>query len=334
MNILITGGAGYIGSRAAMRLAAAGFTPVVFDNLSKGRRGRVRWGPFEEGDVRDAARLAEVFSRHQPAAALHFAAAIEVGESVEDPGKYWDNNVAGTLSLVDAMVRHGCFKLVYSSTCAVYAAADDGAVDETSPLDPISPYAVTKRASEMMLDDFDAAHGLKSVIFRYFNVADADAAHGLGQATKGATHLMPRLLCALAEGEVEMVIHGDDSPTPDGTCIRDFIHVLDLVDAHILGLRRLLNGGESRVYNLGTGRGASVKQVIETASEVVGHRPKVRIGPRRAGDAVRLVSGSSRATDELDWSPQASDLKKILADSWAWMQAEQSELSSKSVMVP
>jgi UDP-glucose 4-epimerase len=307
MHILVTGGAGYIGSHACRALAQAGFIPVAYDNLSKGRRTAVQWGPLEEGEMLDGARLDQVFERYKPAAVMHFAARIEVGESVTNPGKYWRNNFIGSLTLAEAMRGAGCDRLVFSSTCAVYDGNTDTDLSEESPIGPINAYGGSKRATEMMLADFGAAHGLQSIIFRYFNVAGAAPGAGIGQTHARATHIIPRLLAALEEGTAAMTVYGDDYPTPDGTCIRDYIHVDDLVAAHVAGLKRLLEGGGSRVYNLGTGQGASVREVIETAARVVGHAPDIRTGPRRAGDATRRVSGSARAAEDLGWTPKSSD---------------------------
>jgi len=328
MKILVTGGAGYIGSHACRALAAAGHLPVTFDNLSKGRRAAVRWGPFEAGDILDRDRLDAVFAAHAPGAVMHFAGAIEVAESVTNPGKYWRNNTAGSLMLAEAMVAAGCGRIVFSSTCAVYDEAAGGAGDltEESPLGPVSPYASSKRAAEALLGDFSRGHGLQAVILRYFNVAGAAPGEGIGQRHRNATHIIPRLLVALEGGVPEMVINGGDYPTPDGTCVRDYIHVTDLATAHVAGLERLAGGQGGRVYNLGTGRGASVREVIETAMTVTGRQAPIRVGPRRAGDAVRLVSGSARARDELGWVPENSDLETILADAWAWHQAGGREL--------
>ena len=320
-HILVTGGAGYIGSHACRALATAGYTPVAYDNLSKGRRNAVQWGPLEVGDLADRARLADVFATYSPVAVMHFAAAIEVGESVTDPGKYWLNNFFGSLSLAETMVDARCLNLVFSSTCAVYDGGTGDDLNEDSPIGPINAYGGSKRATEMMLADFEAAHGLKTIIFRYFNVAGAATGAGIGQRhDDSATHIIPRLLMALAGGVGHMTINGDDYPTHDGTCVRDYIHVEDLVAAHVAGLERLVNGGDSRVYNLGTGRGASVREVIEAAGSVVGHLPQIQVGPRRKGDAARLVSGSARAGEELAWSPKYSDLETILGDAWAWHQ--------------
>lgn len=319
MNILVTGGAGYIGSHACRALASSGYTPVAYDNLSTGRRSAVKWGPFEEGSLLDGERLSEVFTEYKPLAVMHFAAAIEVGESVTDPGKYWQNNFLGSLSLAKCMVEANCLRMIFSSTCAVYDGGTGEDLSEDSPIGPINAYGGSKRATEMMLADFDVAHGLRATIFRYFNVAGAAKGAGIGQRhDETATHIIPRLLMALDGGVGHMTIHGNDYPTPDGTCVRDYIHVEDLVDAHVMGLEHLNQSGESRVYNLGTGRGASVREVIDAAGEVVGNPPQIQIGPRREGDAVRLVSGSARAGQELGWHPKKSALETIVADAWDW----------------
>ncbi len=318
MHVIVTGGAGYIGSHACKALAEAGFVPVAFDNLSKGRAAAVKWGPLEEGDLLDRARLDEVFAKYAPVAIMHFAAAIEVNESVTEPDKYWRNNFIGALNLAEAAVAAGCLNFVFSSTCAVYDGNTDQDLTEDSPFGPINAYGSSKRATEMMLADFGAAYGLNTIIFRYFNVAGAASEAGIGQSHADPTHIIPRLLIALEGGMGHMTIYGDDYPTPDGTCVRDYIHVNDLVEAHIAGLNRLLEGGEGGAYNLGTGRGASVREVIEVSGDVVGHMPQIMVGPRRAGDAVRLVSGSAKAREDLGWTPNSSDLETILADAWAW----------------
>lgn len=318
MYVLVTGGAGYIGSHACKLLAEAGFVPVAYDNLSKGRRSASKWGPLVVGDLSDREHLDQVFAEYAPIAVMHFAAAIEVGESVNDPGKYWRNNFGGSLTLAEAAAAAQCLNFVFSSTCAVYDGDTDEDLTEASPIGPINAYGGSKRATEMMLTDFGQAYGLKTIIFRYFNVAGAARNEGIGQSHAEPTHIIPRLLIALEGGTGHMTINGDDYPTQDGTCVRDYIHVNDLAAAHVLGLKRLLGGADGGAYNLGTGRGASVREVIEAAGDVVGHMPQIQTGPRRAGDAVRLVSGSKKAKEELGWVPESSDLKTILADAWAW----------------
>ena len=318
MHVLVTGGAGYIGSHACKALAEAGFVPVAYDNLSNGRASAVKWGPLEEGDLADRAGIDQVFAKYAPVAVMHFAAAIEVGESVTEPGKYWRNNFIGSLTLAEAAVAAGCLDMVFSSTCAVYDGNTEDDLTEDSAFGPINAYGSSKRATEMMLEDFATAHGLKSIIFRYFNVAGAAQGAGIGQSHANPTHIIPRLLIALEGGMGHMTINGSDYPTPDGTCIRDYIHVNDLVDAHIAGLKHLLEGRDGAAYNLGTGRGASVREVIEASGDVVGHMPQIAVGPRRDGDAVRLVSGSRKASNDLGWAPKSSDLETILTDAWAW----------------
>jgi UDP-glucose 4-epimerase len=319
-RVLVTGGAGYIGSHACKALSRDGITPVAFDNLSTGWADAVKFGPFEEGDLLDRARLDEVFAEHRHEAVIHFAAFSDVGEATRDPGRYWRNNVAGTLTLVEAMLAAGCPRMVFSSTCAVYGDQDGVTLDESCPTAPIGAYGASKRAIEDMTRDFEAAHGLRTVTFRYFNVAGADPESEVGEAHDPETHLVPLMLMAVAGRRPALTIHGTDYPTPDGTCIRDYVHVWDLVGAHVLGVRRLLDGGESRLYNLGTGSGFSVREVVE-ASRAVTNRPvPVDEGPRRPGDAVRLVSGSTRAADELGWTPERSTMRTMIGDAWAWHQ--------------
>ncbi|MBM9595142.1 UDP-glucose 4-epimerase GalE [Roseitranquillus sediminis] len=319
-TILVTGGAGYIGSHACKALARAGYTPVTYDDISTGWEEAVRFGPLERGDLMDRARLDEVFARHAPAAVMHFAARSDVGESARDPGKYWRDNVGGSLALFEAMLAAGCDRLVFSSTCAVYGDQDGVTLDEDCAAAPINAYGASKRAIEDMARDFGAAHGLTSVIFRYFNVAGADPEAEVGEFHRPETHLVPLMLDAICGRRPALTIHGTDYPTPDGTAIRDYVHVTDLVAAHLAGLERLLQGGGSRLYNLGTGTGFSVREVVD-ASRAVTNRPvPVEAGPRRAGDAVRLVSGSRRATEELGWRPVRSDMPTMIADAWAWHQ--------------
>jgi UDP-glucose 4-epimerase len=324
-NILVTGGAGYIGSHACKVLKARGYTPVTYDNIGTGWRDAVKFGPFEQGDLRDRARLDEVFANYRPAAVMHFAALSLVGECMRDPGLYWDNNVGGSVTLFRAMAEAGCDNIVFSSTCATYGEQDNVVLDEDSPQAPINAYGGSKRAVEDMLRDFDAAHGLRHVIFRYFNVAGADPEAEVGEFHRPETHLVPLMLDAIDGRRDALTIHGTDYDTPDGTCIRDYVHVMDLVEAHVLGLERLQAGGASRVFNLGTGRGFSVREVIEQSAAVTNREVPVTEGPRRPGDCTKLVSGSSRAARELGWTPARSTLKNMVADAWRWHQAGQYE---------
>ena len=318
--VLVTGGAGYIGSHACKALARAGFHPVTFDDLSTGWAEAVKWGPLVRGSLHDRACLDQAFSEHAPAAVMHFAARSDVGESMRDPAKYWRDNVAGSLTLVEAAIAAGCLSFVFSSTCAVYGNQDGVLLEETAERRPINSYGKSKAAIEDMLADFAAVHGLRPTIFRYFNVAGADPDGETGEFHRPETHLVPLMLEAIMGRRSALTIHGTDYPTPDGTAIRDYVHVMDLVEAHVAGLRRLLEGGEGRLYNLGTGRGFSVREVVE-ASRAVTNRPvPVEEGPRRAGDAVRLVSGSRRAEAELGWTPDRSTMRQMIADAWTWHQ--------------
>ncbi|RBI67581.1 UDP-glucose 4-epimerase GalE [Roseovarius sp. TE539] len=320
-NILVTGGAGYIGSHACKVLAAAGHTPVTYDNLSTGWADAVRFGPFEKGDLTDRNRLDQIFAAYQPAAVLHFAALSQVGESMREPGLYWHNNVAGSLTLLQAAVQAGCDKIVFSSTCATYGEQDKVVLDEESPQNPINAYGASKRAIEDMLRDFEAAHGLQHVIFRYFNVAGADPEAEVGEYHRPETHLIPLMLDAVDGKRDALTIFGTDYDTPDGTCIRDYVHVMDLVEAHVLGLDWLQEGKDSRVFNLGTGTGFSVREVIEQAAAVTGRDVPYLEGPRRDGDCSKLVSGSSRAEAELGWRPRHSTPDRMIADAWRWHQS-------------
>lgn len=317
-TVLVTGGAGYIGSHACKALKAAGYTPVVFDNLSTGWRDAVKFGPFEQGDLTDRAALDAVFARWQPVAVMHFAALSQVGEAMAEPGRYWRNNVCGSLTLIEAAVAAGCLDFVFSSTCATYGEHDNVVLDEMTPQAPLNAYGASKRAVEDILRDMEAAHGLRHVIFRYFNVAGADPEGEIGEHHRPETHLIPVMLEAVDGQRPALTIHGTDYDTPDGTCIRDYVHVCDLVDAHLLGLDWLRAGRGSRVFNLGTGSGFSVRAVIEAAGTVTNAAVPVTEGPRRAGDATKLVSGSDRAGAELGWQPQRSTMAQMIADAWRW----------------
>lgn len=317
-HVLVTGGAGYIGSHACKLLAARGYVPVVYDNLSTGWAQAVKFGPFVEGDLLDRKKLDATFAAFQPVAVMHFAAFSLVGESVANPGKYWRNNVLGSLTLAEAAVAAGVLDFVFSSTCATYGEPDGFLPTEESPQNPINSYGSSKRAVEEILRDFDRAHGLRSVIFRYFNVAGADPDGQIGENHRPETHLIPVMLEAIDGQRPELVIYGTDYATHDGTCIRDYVHVMDLVEAHVLGLEWLLEGKGSRVFNLGTGSGFTVKEVLAHARAATGLKVPHRFGPRRGGDATSLVSGSQRAHEELGWTPVRSSLKLMIQDAWTW----------------
>jgi len=319
-NILVTGGAGYIGSHACKVLASAGYTPVTYDNLGTGWRDAVRFGPFEQGDLLDRARLDEVFAAWRPSAVMHFAALSLVGDSMQDPGRFWRGNVGGSLNLLEAAVAAECRNVVFSSTCATYGDHDGVILDEDTPQQPINAYGATKRAIEDMIGNFGHAHGLRSVIFRYFNVAGADPEGEIGEFHQPETHLIPLMLDAIDGKRAALTIFGTDYDTPDGTCIRDYVHVMDLVEAHVLGLKWLEEGKGNRVFCLGTGTGFSVREVIAESGRVTNREVPVVEGERRPGDAVRLVSGSRRASEELGWRPGRSTMGTMVADAWRWHQ--------------
>ena len=319
-NILVTGGAGYIGSHACKALAAAGHTPVTFDNLVTGWRDAVKFGPFVQGDLLNRAEIAAAFEQYQPVAVMHFAALSQVGDSMKQPGTYWRNNVEGSLNLIEATVAAGCKRFVFSSTCATYGDQDNVVLDENSAQHPINAYGASKRAIEDILRDFEAAYGLQSVIFRYFNVAGADPEGEVGEFHQPETHLIPLMLDAIDGKRDALTIFGTDYDTPDGTCIRDYVHVCDLVDAHVLGLNWLREDKGSRVFNLGTGTGFSVREVVEHSREVTNRAVPMTEGDRRPGDCTKLVSGSVRAETELGWRPTRSTLQQMITDAWRWHQ--------------
>ena len=319
-HVLVTGGAGYIGAHACKTLKAAGYIPVTFDNLANGWREAVRYGPFEQGDLSDRARLEKVFSQWQPVAVMHFAALSLVGDAMRDPGTYWRANVLGSLNLIEATVAAGCRNFVFSSTCATYGDQDGVVLDEDTPQQPINAYGKSKQAIEQMLGDFKTSHGLQSVVFRYFNVAGADPDGEIGEFHQPETHLIPLMLDAIDGKRPALTVFGTDYPTRDGTCIRDYVHVMDLVDAHVRGLRWLEAGGASQVFCLGTGKGFSVREVIDQSRAVTNREVPVIYGDRRAGDAVRLVCGSARAVRELGWQPTRSNMATMIADAWRWHQ--------------
>ena len=315
--ILVCGGAGYIGSITAHQLQADRFDVVVLDNLQKGHRAAVRDLPFYEGDLHDDALLDRIFTDHPIEAVVHFAANSLVGESVENPLDYYDNNVAATMHLLQAMVRHNVFRIVFSSTAAVYGEPEQIPILEDARHAPESPYGETKLAIERMLFWCDRAYGVRSVCLRYFNAAGALLDGSLGEDHAPESHLIPILLQTALGKRAQVSLFGDDYPTPDGTCIRDYIHVLDLADAHILALRHLLADGESRRYNLGSGTGYSVLELLTLAREITEREIPAEVAPRRAGDPAILVASSDAIHKELGWTPRYA-LRDILESAWAW----------------
>lgn len=319
-TVLVTGGAGYVGSHCCKALAEAGFMPVTYDSLDRGHRWAVNWGPLEEGDILDRARLDAVIARHKPAAVLHFAALTYVGESITDPALYYRVNTTGALTILEAMKAASVPCFVFSSTAATYGVPQVTPMPETHPQSPINPYGESKLMVEHMLRDFDAAYGLRSTALRYFNAAGADPDAQIGEDHDPETHLIPLVLDAAAGRRADIAVFGEDYDTPDGTCVRDYVHVADLADAHVLALRRLLSGGASRVFNLGNGNGFSVREVIAAAGKATGRPIAVRRGERRAGDPPVLVADSSRAKSELGWKPARAALEVQIADAWRWHQ--------------
>ena len=319
-SILVTGGAGYVGSHACKALAAAGHTPVVYDNLSRGHREAVRWGPLVEGDLHDSSRLAAAFSEYRIEAVMHFAAFAYVGESVRDPETYYRNNVGGTLALLAAMRGAGVERIVFSSTCAVYGVPDTLPIRETTTKAPLNPYGDTKLAIERALRWYEGAYGLRYMALRYFNAAGADPDGEIGEEHEPETHLIPLVLrAALGTGD-PLQIFGTDYPTPDGTAIRDYIHVADLADAHVRALGDLAAGGESAALNLGTGQGCSVREVIAAVERIGGRVVPRREVARRPGDPPELVADPALARARLGWQPRHSGIDTIIATALAWEQ--------------
>jgi UDP-glucose 4-epimerase len=322
-TILVTGGAGYIGSHAVLALQQAGYGVIVLDNLVYGHRDiveKVLQAELVVGDTNDRALLDQLFASHQVAAVMHFAAYAYVGESVTKPDKYYRNNVTGTLTLLEAMVNASVKSFVFSSTCATYGVPNVVPIPEDHPQNPINPYGATKLMVERILADFDQAYDFKSVSFRYFNAAGADPEGRLGEDHNPETHLIPLVLMAAMGKQESIAIFGTDYPTRDGTCIRDYIHVTDLAQAHVLGLEYLLKGGNSDFFNLGNGNGFSVKEVIETARQVTGTAIAAVERDRRPGDPPALVGSGEKARRVLGWSPEYADLSQILTHAWQWHQ--------------
>jgi UDP-arabinose 4-epimerase len=310
-------------------LALEGYEPVAFDNLSSGHTWAAKWGPLERGDILDRSALDRAIEKHRPSACLHFAAFAYVGESVSSPGKYYRNNVAGSLTLLEALRDHGVDQFVLSSTCATYGVHDKLPIDETIPQMPINPYGASKLMVERMLADFYAAHQLRSVALRYFNAAGADPDAEIGEDHDPETHLVPLILDAVSGDRDHITVFGSDYDTPDGTCIRDYAHVTDLARAHVLALQGLEQGLTHRAFNLGNGQGYSVREVIASVERVTKRRVPVRFGERRPGDPARLISNSRRAASELGWKPQISELDDIVATAWEWHRRRAQEKSRR-----
>jgi UDP-arabinose 4-epimerase len=317
-NILVTGGAGYIGSHATQALARAGYRPVTYDNMSSGNYAAVQWGPFVEGDIGDRALLLDTFKRFDIDAVMHFAAFAYVGESMTRPEIYFENNVAKSLTLLDAMRIAGIRHIVFSSTCATYGTPDVLPITEDTPQRPVNPYGETKLMVERALHWYGKAHDITSVALRYFNAAGADPEGRIGETHDPETHLIPLILDAALGHRAAIDIFGTDYPTPDGSCQRDYIHVADLADAHVRALEYLFDGGASTAVNLGTGRGHSVREVIAAVERVTGRRVPKRELERRPGDPAVLIADPSRAAALLGWYPVMSDLDTIIRTAWAW----------------
>ncbi|MBV8731705.1 MAG: UDP-glucose 4-epimerase GalE [Acidobacteriia bacterium] len=318
MQILISGGAGYIGSHTAKRLAQAGYEPIVLDNLRYGHRWAVRWGPFVEMDLSDREGLAQVFNEYRIEAVIHFAAFAYVGESMREPAAYFRNNVVNTLNLLDAMRERGVGRIVFSSTCATYGEPREIPIPENHPQHPVNPYGESKLMVERLLAWYGQAYGLGWTALRYFNAAGADPDGEIGEVHDPETHLIPRAIAASMGDLPALDLFGTDYDTPDGTAVRDYIHVTDLADAHLKALLRLERGGASGAFNLGTGQGHSVREVITMVEQVSGRKVPVNESPRRAGDPPMLVANPARAGRELGWTPQFSTLRHVVETACAW----------------
>ena len=328
-TILVTGGAGYIGSHAVLALRDAGYEVVILDNLVYGHRElveKVLKVELIQGDTGDRALLDQLFKTREFAAVMHFAAYAYVGESVSQPAKYYRNNVVGTLTLLEAMCEAGIKNFVFSSTCATYGVPQQIPISENQPQQPINPYGMSKLMVEQILSDFEHAYGLRSVRFRYFNAAGADPQGRLGEDHEPETHIIPLVLLTAMGKRESISVFGTDYDTPDGTCIRDYIHVTDLAQAHILGLDHLLKGGSSEVFNLGNGQGFSIQQVIEAAHVVTGRPIPVTLADRRPGDPPILVGSGEKAKRLLGWQPQYADLETILEHAWQWHQKRHGDI--------
>ncbi len=318
LPILVAGGAGFIGSHTCKALFQAGYCPIVLDNLCTGYRDYVKWGPFIEGSISNEGLVGEIVQHYQPCAVIHFASSINVGESVQDPQKYILNNVCDTVFFLKALRENGLEKIVFSSSAAVYGPSQVKTIDEGHPIGPINPYGYSKAWMETMLASYRDAYGMQSVIFRYFNAAGADKEGELGESHDPETHLIPLILQSALEIGDPITLFGQNYDTPDGTCIRDYVHVMDLADAHVKAIDYLLDGGPSVILNLGSEVGYSVAEVIKTASEVLGCPIPHKWGARREGDPARLVANPQKAKTVLHWQARHSDLSSLILDAWKW----------------
>jgi UDP-glucose 4-epimerase len=325
MNILLCGGAGYIGSHMAKWLAVRGFSATVLDNLSTGHRDAIQWGDFVEADLLDGTSLESVFSGRRIDAVMHFCARSLVGESMTMPYEYYANNVCGTLNLLQVMRKYGVDRLVFSSTAAVYGHPLHGVIDEDHPLNPINPYGQSKLMVERILSDAARAYGLRSVCLRYFNAAGASADGDIGEAHEPETHLIPNVLRSVLGGGAGLKVFGDDYPTADGTCVRDYVHVEDLAQAHQLALDYMSDRDGAHVFNLGSGKGFSVREVISAAERITKHSVAYDIAPRRPGDPAVLVASNAKARVELGWKPQFCGLDEIVGSAWRWHSSQRSQ---------
>lgn len=316
--VLVTGGAGYIGSHVSKALYKAGYLPVVYDSLELGHRWAVQWGPLEIGNLHDQKRLNEVLLKYKPIAAVHLAAYAYVGESLKHPDKYYWNNVGGSISLFNALISAGIKKLVFSSTCSTYGIPDSTPIFENHTQRPINPYGSSKLMVERILLDYDSSFGFNSVSLRYFNAAGADPEGDIGEAHEPEFHLVPLALNAALNNNKSLTIYGTDYPTIDGTCVRDYVHVSDLAEAHVLALKYLENGGDTTSLNLGTGKGFSVAEIIKSVMGVTGKSIQVYNGPRRAGDPHSLVADPSRALQVLGWTTSFPDISSQVEHAWKW----------------
>lgn len=319
-TVLVTGGAGYIGSHACKALARAGYGVVVFDSLVAGHRAAIKWGEFVEGDITDGRAVREAIERHGVAAVMHFAAFLDVGESVREPAKYYRNNVVGALTVLEAMAAAGVGPFVFSSTCATYGEPIETPIAETHPQNPINSYGESKLAVERALPHFERAYGIHSVSLRYFNASGADPDGEIGEDHSPEIHLIPRAIDA-ATGGPGLQVFGDDYPTPDGTCLRDYIHVSDLADAHVKALEAVVETGRSVAYNLGTGHPHSVREVITAVERATGRAVPWTMAPRRAGDPAVLYAAADKAKAELHWTPRFAEIDAIVGTAWAWHRA-------------